>query len=78
MVLVSGPHGDDSVNADGNEETELKRDITLLWNKRDITFSSNKWKSKGMHRNRNYIKDQSQTVNSPISYSVGSKDSRDM
>jgi hypothetical protein len=33
------------------KELKLKRDVTLLWNKRDITFSSNKCKSKGMHRN---------------------------
>jgi hypothetical protein len=32
-------------------ELKLKRDVTLLCNKRDITFSSNKCKSKGMHRN---------------------------
>jgi len=44
VVLVSGPHGGESVKAHGNEGTEIKE--------RDITFSSNKCTSKGMHRNR--------------------------
>jgi hypothetical protein len=30
VVIVSGPHGDESVNADGNEGNELKKDHLAL------------------------------------------------